>query len=154
MASFDAAIVGVIANEGGYVNNPADPGGETKYGISKRAYPALDIASLTLDDAKAIYHRDYWMFDGVSNQRIANKLLDMAVNMGKPEAIKLLQRALGFTEQDGVFGPHTLAALNATDPDHLVLRLRAHSAVFYAETVLNRPQDKQFLLGWMLRAVA
>ena len=60
MTSFDNAFDRVIGHEGGYVNNSKDPGGETKYGISKRAYPTLDIKSLTLADAKAIYKRDYW----------------------------------------------------------------------------------------------
>jgi lysozyme family protein len=50
----------ILAVEGGYVNNPADPGGETKYGISKRAYPNIDIAKLTLDQALNIYYNAYW----------------------------------------------------------------------------------------------
>ena len=60
MSNFDRAFRFLIGEEGGYVNDPADPGGETKFGISKRAYPQLDIKSLTLDQAKAIYRRDYW----------------------------------------------------------------------------------------------
>jgi len=57
---FDAAFNIVVNAEGGYVNDPKDPGGETKYGISKRSYPQLDIANITLEQAKAIYLRDYW----------------------------------------------------------------------------------------------
>ena len=55
MAEFKLAIPRVITNEGGYVNDPDDPGGETKYGISKRSYPALDIKNLTVEQATAIY---------------------------------------------------------------------------------------------------
>ena len=58
---FDAAFAIVVGVEGGYtLCLPGDPGGETNYGISKRSYPDVDIAQLTLDDAKTIYRRDYW----------------------------------------------------------------------------------------------
>ena len=58
--NFDVAFEKLIGHEGGYVNDARDPGGETKYGISKRAYPDEDIAGLTLERAKQIYRRDYW----------------------------------------------------------------------------------------------
>ena len=58
--SFDEIIEVVLHHEGGYVNDPKDPGGETNYGISKRAYPDVDIKNLTEDGAKDIYRRDYW----------------------------------------------------------------------------------------------
>lgn len=60
MTNFQAAIKFVLDHEGGYVNNPADPGGETKYGISKHAYPTLDIKNLSVADAMVVYKRDYW----------------------------------------------------------------------------------------------
>jgi len=50
----------ILRHEGGYVNNPNDPGGETKYGISKRSYPNVDIKNLTPEQALEIYHRDFW----------------------------------------------------------------------------------------------
>lgn len=58
--SFDACFAALMTEEGGYSNNPADPGGETNFGICKRSYPALDIRALTQEGAKAIYLRDYW----------------------------------------------------------------------------------------------
>ena len=58
--SFETVVHMVLEHEGGYVNHPSDPGGETKYGISKRAYPDVDIAELTKDDAADLYKRDYW----------------------------------------------------------------------------------------------
>lgn len=58
--NFDKAITFTLQWEGGYVNHPNDPGGETKYGISKRSYPDVDIKSLTVQEAKIIYKRDYW----------------------------------------------------------------------------------------------
>jgi lysozyme family protein len=57
---FESAVNEVLGEEAGYVNNPADPGGETKWGISKRAFPDVDIANLSRDDAKAIYRAHYW----------------------------------------------------------------------------------------------
>jgi hypothetical protein len=61
LAEFEQAVEFTLAWENGYTNNPDDPGGETKYGISKRSYPTLDIFNLTLEQAKAIYYRDYWV---------------------------------------------------------------------------------------------
>lgn len=60
MTLWEAAITTLLKVEGGYVNDPRDPGGETKYGISRRSYPNLDIARLTREDAVAIYERDFW----------------------------------------------------------------------------------------------
>ena len=68
--NFDVAFEKLIGHEGGYVNDARDPGGETKYGISKRAYPDEDIAGLTLERAKQIYRRDCWA------RRIADNLLE------------------------------------------------------------------------------
>jgi lysozyme family protein len=70
--TFDEAFDVLIGHEGGYVNHPGDPGGETKFGISKRAYPALDIKALTLGQAKAIYRRDYWIPAGCDRTRTAS----------------------------------------------------------------------------------
>ncbi len=60
MGDFSRCIDPILAEEGGLSNHPADPGGLTQYGISQRSYPTLDIAALTLDDAQALYRRDYW----------------------------------------------------------------------------------------------
>ena len=115
--NFDRAFEIIIGHEGGYVNDPRDPGGETKYGISKRAYPAEDIQNLTLDRAKFLYKRDYW--DAVDAESIpgAARLMvfDCSVNCGVTTAKKLLQRAVD-VKDDGVFGPKTRAAVSAT-PD-------------------------------------
>jgi lysozyme family protein len=103
-----------MGNEGGYVNNPNDPGGETNWGISKRSYPNLDIANLTRDQAAQIYYTDLWtplngdtLADGVAFQ-----LFDFAVNSGIQTAIRAYQRALGVAD-DGHLGPLSLAASNS-----------------------------------------
>jgi lysozyme family protein len=84
MSDFNVAVNLVLAHEGGYVNNPDDPGGETNFGISKRAYPTVDIKNLTREEAIAIYKRDYWKswMEAQTDQHLANCLLDSAVNQG------------------------------------------------------------------------
>lgn len=104
MSNFDEAFALVIGVEGGYTNNPADPGGETKFGISKRRYPDLDIKNLTIDQAKVLYKRDYWdehdldarpwcesllVFDTSVNGGNAGRWLSMY--SGNPEFVSLFQ---------------------------------------------------------------
>ena len=91
----EEAIKNVLGREGGYVNNPADRGGETKFGISKGSYPNLDIANLTKEEAAAIYKRDYW--DGMNIDQLPPEMrevvFDAAVNQGKDFASKALQQS-------------------------------------------------------------
>lgn len=146
--TFDEAFARTIGHEGGYVNDPRDPGGETKYGISKRAYPALNIATLTLDDARAIYLRDYWQAAGcpMAPEAIRADLFDTAVNAGVGRAIRLLQRAVGAAE-DGVIGPKTRDAINATEPLRLVARFNGARLAHLA----SLPTWPTFGRGWTLR---
>ena len=93
MTNFDSAVAFVLKEEGGYVNNPNDPGGETNFGISKRAYPEVDIAGLTADTAAEIYRRDYW--DKLGDMEglpagLALLALDCAVNQGVGRARRFL----------------------------------------------------------------
>tara|TARA_R110000751_G_scaffold307636_1_gene430280 strand:- start:547 stop:1029 length:483 start_codon:yes stop_codon:yes gene_type:complete len=110
--AFDEAFETLIGHEGGHITHPSDPGGETKYGISKRSYPEVNIAALTLDDAKAIYRRDYWVRVKADElpAELRSVLFDAAVNSGVAQSIKWLQRAVG-AQSDGVIGPKTLAAI-------------------------------------------
>jgi lysozyme family protein len=87
MSLFDSAFGIVVGIEGGYVNDPQDPGGETKYGISRRRYPNEDIRNLTLDRAKFLYQRDYWNTQGCDKLEWTEALLvfDCAVNGGHPQ---------------------------------------------------------------------
>lgn len=110
--NYDEAFEKVIGHEGGYVNHPNDPGGETKYGISKRSYPDEDIAGMTLKRAKEIYKRDYW--DKAKCRQLPHPLdfqvFDAGVNSGVKRAIRWLQAALPGVVVDGVIGPQTLTA--------------------------------------------
>ncbi len=123
----------VLSHEGGYVNDPRDPGGETRWGISKRSYPHVDIKRLTRDDAIAIYERDFWR--RVQGDRLprqfAFQALDAAVNHGIENAVRWMQRAAGVAD-DGYIGPMTLAAVARTDPADLVLKFNAERLEFYA----------------------
>jgi len=163
MANFDQAIPIILKHEGGYVNDPHDPGGETKYGISKRSYPQLDIKSLTEERAKEIYYKDWWdkyRYGGINDQGVATKIFDMAVNMGARQAHKLLQRAanevMGHKNlaEDGIIGPQTLAVVNSVDSKRLLSALRNHQANFYRELARKNSSLAKFLKGWLNRAAA
>ena len=122
--TFDQVFDKLINHEGGYVFNPHDPGGETKFGISKRSYPHLDIHSLTLADAKTIYKRDFWYRAQCDKMppELAFNVFDAAVNSGIGQAIRWLQRAVGVAD-DGVVGPLTLASINREN-DTCAIRAR------------------------------
>lgn len=109
----DTAINTTLGFEGGYVNNPNDTGGETNFGICKKAYPELDIKNLTIEQARNIYRRDYW--DKLKCDFIPDALsiavFDFAVNSGIKRAIRYLQKALGVTI-DGIIGNQTIGACN------------------------------------------
>lgn len=103
----------LMENEGGYVNDPKDSGGETKYGISKRQYPDVDIPNLTMEQAKDIYYRDYWLRNKCDCMPdcISVCLFDFCVNSSAVKARKLLQKALGVKE-DGIIGNQTIGTAN------------------------------------------
>lgn len=134
MTSFDKAFETLIGHEGGYVNHPSDPGGETKYGITKRTYPAVNIRTLTLDQAKAIYKRDFW--DKVRGDElpygVAFNLFDGAVNSGVTRSVMWMQSAAGVAD-DGKFGPITLGAILAADPDVLAARFNGYRLRFMTD---------------------
>ncbi len=134
--------------EGGYVNDPNDPGGETKFGISKNAYPELDIKELTKEKAKKIYYRDYWEGSHAHELQKGLDLLhfDTAVNMGVDKAVRLLQRAGGTTE-DGIFGPKTKEAAENVDIGDLALQ----RALEYMAIVGDDESLAKYAGGWKNR---
>jgi len=113
---YNKAIDIVLHHEGGYVNNPNDTGGETNFGISKRAYPYLNIAELTREQAAEIYERDYWEKCRCDYIPIGLDLcvVDFAVNAGVSRASKVLQETVG-AEPDGIIGSKTLRAVKEAD---------------------------------------
>ncbi len=125
MNNFDSMFALVSGHEGDFGDNTADPGNwtggvvgvgtcrGTKFGISAAAYPDIDIANLTLDEAKSLYRRDYW--DRISGDRLPAALalltFDAAINNGSERAISWLQ-SIVHVERDGVIGQNTLAAVD------------------------------------------
>lgn len=146
---FEQMITRVLKSEGGYSNDPKDPGGETKFGISKRAYPNLNIKDLTYEGAKGIYRRDFWervhadeMPDGVAFQA-----LDFAVNSGIETAVRKLQAALNVAD-DGHWGPVTKAAAEKMSESDIIMRFTAQRLRFWTR-LKNWPDAGK---GWVNRA--
>lgn len=146
--TFEIAIDRILSAEGGYVDDPNDPGMETKYGISKRSYPQVDIKNLTRDEAKQIYKRDFW--DPVANAGIHGdvvfQVLDFAVNSGGSVAVQYLQRAAGVAD-DGHLGPVSVAAINDTPMPVLLLTYLALRLEFMTK-LKNWPHAGK---GWARR---
>jgi lysozyme family protein len=157
---FLIAVERVLANEGGYTSNPADSGGVTKFGISSRAHPGLDIATLTRDAAVKIYWREWWLRFGFSQlpAAVAAKTFDLAVNIGAAHAIECLQRALRAcglpVTEDGVLGAATVAEAARADASALMSAMRSEAAGYYRLVAARVPADPEFLKGWLIRAYA
>ena len=142
--TFDEAFDRLIGHEGGYSDDPKDPGNwtsgrvnvgglkGTKYGIAANTYGDLDIRNLTLADAKTIYYRDWWLKSGADqlNPAIVFQLWDFAVNAGMGTAIRALQRAVSAAE-DGRIGPVTIALVQAQPVADVLMRLASQRLRFY-----------------------
>ncbi len=157
MAAWEDAVAFVLVEEDGLSDNPDDPGKLTKYGISSRAYPDLDIRNLTEEDARAIYRRDLWDRFGLDRfpDWLSPALLDSGVNPGPgfmPRAIqRSLNRLLPRNRQlkvDAILGPVTLRAVGRIEPGALLVEFLAQRAEYYA---LRDGLDKIFGLGWYRR---
>lgn len=179
MADFDQAVKVVLAHEGGFVNNPADPGGITNYGITLRflvdhpdfdvngdgKIDARDIKAMTATAAAAIYKQEWWdkyKYSDIRDQTLATKVFDYAVNMGASQAHKLLQRTINSffgmaLKDDGVIGPVTLSIINRFDADAALEAkfIQAYSDTvwaFYQSLIKNKPSLSVFAKGWKNRA--
>ena len=121
----------VIAREGGYVNDPDDPGGETKWGISKRSHPNEDIKRMTVDRAKEIYLAEYWIPTSDSLPYPADLVaFDAAVNQGKSFARSMAHEC----GDDWI--------------EMLFYRLKRYSGI-----VADRPASQKYIRGWMNRII-
>lgn len=151
--NFSEATTYAAANEGGYANDPNDPGGETNFGISKRQYPDVDIRGLTQEKANEIYQRDYWDKTklGDLNRRMGVKVFDAGVNIGAERAVRFLQEILGVTEA-GVVNNDTVAAATAESEPSLLKKYAARLKKYYKEVAKARPSSKKYLKGWVDRA--
>lgn len=170
MADFDAAVASLLREEGGYVDDPLDPGGATKFGISQRWLAAMglsdDVRQLKQERAVELYREHFWepyYFKGWPEQEIASKLFSATVNMGPAQAMKCFQRALRACGQqqvidDGAYGPITMRAkilaIDECGNEGLLAALRSELAAFYRVLSTLRPASGKFLEGWLTRAYA
>ena len=179
MKTVDSIIASVIATEGDFVNNPSDPGGATRYGITERTARNAGyfgpIKDLPIDLANRIYRTRYVLAPGFDkilavDADIAAEMVDTGVNMGPSKPGPWLQRALNALNQggkrfpdlvvDGAIGPATAGALRTylawrgADGKKVLLRvLNALQAVAYLEIVEGRPASEEFFYGWILNRV-
>jgi lysozyme family protein len=171
---FNQAVSVVLGHEGGYTNDPDDPGGETNFGITQTdldkhaiellLLPPIDIKNLTQIEAERFYKKFFWdkyNYNAIDSLHVATKIFDMSVDMGPQEAHKLTQRALtycGYRKMpiDGVLGAKTLAAINrlcvvGLETD-LYDELVNEATWFYENLAKEKPVLKKFLNGWLARA--
>lgn len=160
--TFEKAIKHVLSSEGGFTLDPDDTGNwtgrargkgllkGTKYGISAASYPALDIKNLTLEEAEAIYKRDYWQKYKIDYlpEHVRLHFFDVCVNSGYSRAVKILQRAAGIAA-DGVFGADTKANL----PRVTVWGYAQERVAFYVNHAQLNPGKIKFLKGWIIRVL-
>lgn len=147
-----AAISNVLLMEGGLVNDPNDPGGLTKFGISKKAYPDIDIASLTVEQATEIYRKEWAEVLGDTlPPPLALLVFDHAVNAGRSRSVRILQ-AVSDAGIDGVMGPQTVEAAK-----FYYARRGADALRFFTERRLSyyRSIDgwEHFAAGWIKRSL-
>jgi lysozyme family protein len=145
---FPYCLALVLKHEGGYVNDPKDPGGETNMGISKRSFPKEDIRNLTRERAAELYERHYWIPAKCTSVPAPLRPLyfDTAVNCGVATAVRLLQLSCGI-EADGIFGPATMkASIRARRADFAEERRQ-----YYLRMVHRNPSLARFLGGWLNR---
>jgi lysozyme family protein len=139
----------------GYVNDPVDPGGETKYGVAKNPNPDLDITTLDWAGAERIYFRRYWLAAHcdeltVFAPRLAVLHFDGAVNHGVGRAAVFLQKAVE-VDPDGDIGPNTIAHAKAMDEVAACNRVCDLREAFYRSIVANKPTQAKYLNGWLRR---
>ena len=171
MADFQPAFTFVMSHEDTGLTGKVteDAGGRTRFGIAEKFHPGLPAgffsgpAAEALEVAEQIYQRDYWKqlrLDELDNQNIANKIFDMAVNMGTHQAAIYAQRAANGLiaapgqrlHEDGVFGPATIAGFNSLSPIALYQPLCEWSRRHYQHIASINPTQAVNLAGWMKRA--
>ena len=159
-------IDGILRREGGYVNNPADMGGPTKFGITlktlrawrKARYSGLqtttkDVQALEKDEARKIYHSQYYEKPKISlieNARLRIFLLDSAVQHSPRRVVRWLQKVVA-VPVDGLLGPVSLEAINRLDSDAIYVMLVAERCRFYGRLITRKPSQAVFAAGWANR---
>jgi lysozyme family protein len=174
MADFKDCIDVILEHEGGFVDDPDDPGGPTNYGLSSKwlrrngidldgdgILTVREIKLMSIEKAKEVYWTHIWDKLGLGrivDTKVATKVFDMVVNMGEKWGFTLLQRAVNDREWvpplivDGKLGPATLSAVNCIPPERLLPEIKREHALYYKTLVRLKPQFEKFLAGWLQRA--
>ncbi|WP_075187655.1 glycoside hydrolase family 108 protein [Teredinibacter haidensis] len=174
MANFDQAFKITMKAEGGYINDPDDPGGETYKGIARSRNPKwpgwinidllknknnfpknLDSDADLEEKVKALYEANYWdkvQGDHIGDQDIAESIFDFAVNAGPRTSAKLAQMSIQ-TTPDGVIGPKTLAAINADDKRAFLATFALAKISRYVNICENRKTSRKYFYGWVRRTL-
>jgi len=174
MADFKQAYDLMIAHEGGYVNDPADPGGETYKGVARKmhskwlgwhiidllkrqsGFPSnLDAHAELQGEISLFYEGQFWdtlKADDITDQEIANTIFDFGVNAGIATTASLAQMIVG-VKADGVIGPKSIAAINAFNPSHFLAAFTVAKIARYINIVKKRPSSRKYFYGWICRAL-
>ena len=150
---FQREMKRVRQNEGGYNNDSADRGKETKFGISKKWYPNEDIKNLTRERADAILYRDFWLANGINKlpDELVGKVFDVAIPQGPVTAIQHLHNALGITPGT-IIGDQTLSKLEKyTDYTDILNRFKENVRNRYIEISEKDSTQKKYINGWLNR---
>lgn len=170
---YEKAIQKTLEHEGGYTNNPKDPGGETNFGITQkeltRVHESLGLPSsvkeLTKENAKTYYKKEWWdkyHYESIKSSKIATKLFDMAVNLGASKSTQIAQQSCNsfwfynLLVVDGIIGSKTIKVINgivlAGLEQVLMNAIINKQKLFYEHLVDQKPNLKIFLKGWLNRA--
>jgi lysozyme family protein len=158
-SNFEKYLPAVLKHEGGYVNDPRDPGGATNKGVTIKTFRSYvnpkgtieDLKALTVKQAGVVYRRQYW--DTIMGASLPSgvdyAVFDISVNSGPPRAAKMLQKALGVTV-DGKIGPATLAAARGMPKDQLINRI-CDARLAFMQSIKRGSLWKAFGKGWSRR---
>lgn len=174
MATFETALKVVLEHEGGYVNDPSDPGGETYKGVARKMHSSwqgwveVDMAkrqsnfpknleqnSALQDMIHDFYRINFWdkvQGSHIENEQVAQVIFDFAVNAGVSTSASLVQKVLDVTV-DGTIGPKTIAALNTFPAEHFIASFTLMKIARYVAIVNKRPESKKYFYGWVCRAL-
>jgi lysozyme family protein len=149
MSDFKIAVQKTLVNEGGYTNDPVDPGGATNFGITQADMPGVDMQTITQEQAIDYYKQHYVkaLYAQINSQDVADKLFDMGVLFGVGTAVRILQLSVEITV-DGAFGPNTLAAVNQADVTSLLQTYKANLVTHAFNIATANPPLRKFVAGW------
>lgn len=165
MASINDIVPIILKWEGGFVDDPDDPGGETNMGVTIKTYEVYcrrkglskptveDLKAIDMDQWTEILRTMYWNVckaDDIESQSVANMIVDWAWHSGTGTAIRKVQKVVGVA-RDGIVGPITLAAINSVSALPLFGMLKAERIRHFKDQCRKNPKKKKFLNGWMNR---